>query len=71
MPPHVALLLVNPVESSCSEDMRWCIVWQSQALSPSHTEIYMYVATNLSIDISTVKQVLQIFTTIGDVCEKT
>lgn len=53
--------------SAYSEDVRWRIVWQSQALSLSHTEI----ATNLNINISTVKRVLQIFTTTGDVCKKT
>jgi transposase len=46
--------------------LRWRIVWQSEALGISCSEI----ATNLSIDISTVKRVLQIFATTGDVCKK-
>ena len=52
--------------SAYGEDMRWRIVWQSQALSIPCSEI----ATNLNVDISTVKRVLHIFATTGDVCKK-
>ena len=53
--------------SAYSEDVRWRIVWQSQALSLSSKEI----AINLNIDMSTVKRILHIFTTTGDVCKRT
>ena len=46
--------------------MRWRIIWQREALGVLCSEI----ATNLSIDTSTVKRVLQIFATTGDVCKK-
>ena len=52
--------------SAYSEDLRWRIVWQREALGVSCSEI----ATNLNIDISTVKRVLQTFATTGDVCKK-
>ena len=52
--------------SAYSEDLRWYIVWQREALGVSCSEI----ATNLNIDISTVKKVLQTFATTGDVCKK-
>lgn len=52
--------------SAYSEDMRWRIVWQSQALGlPLET-----IANNLNIDISTVKRILSLFATTGDVCKK-
>ena len=48
------------------KDIRWRIVWQSQALSISCSEI----AANLNVNISTIKRVLHIFATKGDVCKK-
>ena len=57
----------EPLRSSAySEDMRWRIVWQNKALGVSCSEI----AINLNIDISTVKRVLHIFATTGDVCKR-
>lgn len=53
--------------SAYSEDVRWRIIWQSQALSLSSKEI----AIHLNIDILTVKRILHIFTTTGDVCKRT
>ena len=52
--------------SAYSEDMRWRIVWQSQALGLSLAT----VAQNLNIDISTVKRIVSLFATTGDVCKK-
>ena len=49
--------------SAYSEDLRWRMVWQSQALSlPSAT-----VARNLGVDISTVRRTVNIFERTGQV----
>ena len=52
--------------SAYSEDVRWRVVWQRQALSVP----CMAIATNLNIDISTVKRILRLFATTGDVCKR-
>lgn len=52
--------------SAYSEDMRWRIVWQREALSKSINDI----AVNLCIDKSTVSRVLRIFHTSGNVSKK-
>ena len=52
--------------SAYSEDLRWRMVWQSQALSiPSAT-----VAKNLGVDISTVKRTVSLFQRTGQVGKK-
>ena len=49
--------------SAYSEDLRWRMVWQSQALSlPSAT-----VARNLGVDISTVRRTVNIIERTGQV----
>ena len=52
--------------SAYSEDLRWRIVWQSQALGHSREAI----ASSLNIDTSTVKRILSLFATSGDVSKK-
>lgn len=52
--------------SAYSEDIRWRIVWQSQALGASCKEI----AANVNVDISTVKRVLHKFSSTGEVCKR-
>ena len=57
----------EPLRSSAySEDMRWRIVWQSQALVIPYKEI----ATNFNIDLSTVKRIVCLFSNTGDVCKR-
>ena len=49
--------------SAYSEDLLWCMVWQSQALSlPSAT-----VARNIGLDISTVRRPVNVFERMGQV----
>ena len=48
-----------------SEDLRWHIVWQKYALSLTMSKI----AENLSIDDSTVKRILTIFSNTGTLTE--
>ena len=52
--------------SAYSEDMRWRIVWHSQALGVVSSGI----ATNLNVDISTVKSPSSLHYTTGDVCKR-
>ena len=52
--------------SAYHEDLRWRIVWQSEALGLSTSNI----AINLNIDKSTVKRILNTFTTTGTVTKK-
>ena len=49
-----------------SEDLQWRVIWQSEALNYKPSTI----AKNLSIDEPTVRRVLHIFTTTGDVSKK-
>ena len=52
--------------SAYSKDIRWRIVWQSEALffRPSN------IAANLNVDESTVRRVIHTFTTTGDVSKR-
>ena len=52
--------------STYSEDMRWRVVWQSEGLGFPPKDI----ALNLNIDVSTVRRVLLIFQTTGDICKR-
>ena len=52
--------------SAYSENLCWRIVWQSQALGYSCEAI----ASSLNIDTSTVKRILSLFATSGDVSKK-
>ena len=52
--------------SAYSKDMRWRIVWQSYGLGVSNKEI----ASNLNIDVCTVRRIISIFTTTQDVCKR-
>ena len=49
--------------SAYSEDIRWRVVWQSEALGYKPSEI----ASNLNIDASTVRRVIHIFLSTGTV----
>ena len=52
--------------SAYSDDIRWRIVWQRHALGHTHQAI----ATNLNVDVSTVRQILDIFSATGTVSKK-
>ena len=52
--------------SAYSEDIRWRVVWQSEALGYSPIE----VAENLNIDVSTVRRVVSKFSTTGTVSKQ-
>ena len=52
--------------SAYSEDMRWRIVWQDQALGLASTTI----AGNLNVDVSTVRRVVCLFSNTRDVRKK-
>lgn len=52
--------------SAYSEDLRWRMVWQCEALGYSHAR----VADNLSVDRSTVSRTLQLFHSTGSICKK-
>ena len=67
VPGKANMTSCEPLRSSAySEDMRWRIVWQSQGLGIPCKDI----ATNLNIDISTVKRVVCLFSNTGDVCKR-
>ena len=62
----VTMASCEPRRSSAySDDMRWRIVWQRHALGCTHT-----IATNLNIDVSTVRRTLDIFSATGTVSKK-
>ena len=52
--------------SAYSQDLRWRIVWQREALNLSVRE----VAGNLCVDPSTVSRITTLFRTTGDVAKK-
>ena len=52
--------------SAYSEDMRWRMVWQREALGYSYADI----AQNLCVDKSTVSRTLNLFRTTGSVAKK-
>ncbi len=52
--------------SAYSSDLRWRIVWQSEAMGLSATR----VAENLGVDVSTVRRTLAVFNTTGEVQKK-
>ena len=52
--------------SAYSEDLRWRMVWQSEALGYSQIK----VAENLGVDRSTVSRTMQLFSTTGSVSKK-
>ena len=61
------MISCEPQRSSAySEDMRWRVVWQSEGLGFLPKDI----ALNLNIDVSTVRRVLLIFQTTGDICKR-
>ena len=49
-----------------SDDIRWCIIWQRHALGCTHNAI----ATNLNVDVSTVRRILDTFSATGTVSKK-
>ena len=58
----------EPCRSSAySEDLRWRVVWQREALGYRYSKI----ASNLGIDKSTVSRTLQLFYTTGLVTKRT
>lgn len=52
--------------SAYSEDLRWRVVWQSEALAYSPFKI----AENLSMDVSTVRRVMHTFASTDNVSKK-
>ena len=52
--------------SAYSEDMRWRIVWQKYALGCTNAGI----ATNLNVDLSSIRRILDIFSATGTVAKK-
>ena len=52
--------------SAYSDDLRWCIIWQRHALECTHNTI----ATNLNVDVSTVRKILYTFSATGTVSKK-
>ena len=52
--------------SAYSDDMRWRIIWQRHALRCTRNAI----ATNLNVDVSTVRRILEIFSATGTVSKK-
>ena len=57
----------EPYRSSAySDDIRWRIVWQRHALGRTHQAI----ATNVNVDVSTVRRILDIFSATGTVSKK-
>lgn len=62
-----AMASCEPHRSSAySEDLRWRMVWQCEALGYTHAR----VAENLGVDRSTVSRTLQLFHTTGSICKK-
>jgi len=57
----------EPYHSSAySEDLRWRMVWQCEALGCTHAR----VDENFGVDRSMVSRTLQLFHTIGSICKK-
>ena len=52
--------------SAYGEDLRWRMVWQTEALQYSNEQ----VAKNLGVDRSTVSRIVHLFNTTGNVCKK-
>ena len=52
--------------SAYSDDIRWHISWQRHALGFTHDAI----ATNLNVDVSTVRRILDTFSATGTVSKK-
>ena len=61
------LLYCEPHRSSAySDDILWHIMWQRHALGRTHEAI----AASVNIDVSTVRQILDIFSATGEVSRK-
>ena len=54
--------------SAYSDDIHWRIIWQRHALGYTHNAIH--VATNLNVDVSTVRRILDTFSATGTVFKK-
>ena len=52
--------------SAYSEDLRWRMVWQREALEFS----YLVIASNLGVDEATVRRTVDLFRTTGQVAKK-
>ena len=52
--------------SAYSEDLRWRMVWQREALGYTYDQI----TTNLGVDKSTVQRTVQLFFNSGSVCKR-
>ena len=58
---------INPAKTApYSEDIRWRIIWQKEALKMN----LVTVASNLGVDPSTVSRIVKLFHTNGDVCKR-
>ena len=58
-----AMLISSTKSSACSEDLRWRMVWQREALGLN----LKTVASNLGVDPSTVSRVVRLFRDTGSV----